>query len=84
METHDNCRNLLASLSDYIDGNLQNEVCAEIERHMAGCKNCRIVVDTLRKTISLYHATAALPTMPDEVRERLYRRLDLSEFIKQE
>lgn len=84
METHDNCRNLLASLSDYIDGNLHDEVCSEIERHMAGCKNCRIVVDTLRKTISLYQATAALPTMPDEVRERLYRRLDLSEFIKQE
>ena len=90
METHENCRSLLASLSNYLDGNwqeldlLDREVCFEIERHLASCENCRIVVDTLRKTISLYHATAAPPSVPDGVRERLYRRLDLSEFFKQE
>lgn len=90
METHDNCRSLLASLSDYVDGNVQEldyasrEVCLDIERHIASCEKCRIVVDTLRKTISLYHATATPPTMPNGVRERLYRRLDLSEFFKQE
>ena len=50
MEEH-RCKNLLASLSDYVDGSLSENLCTEIERHMAGCENCRLVVDSLRKTI---------------------------------
>jgi anti-sigma factor (TIGR02949 family) len=75
------CRNLLASLSEYVDGELGEELCAEIERHMAGCENCQIVVDTLRKTIYLYKAASSQPEIPPDVRKRLFLRLDLDEFI---
>ncbi len=78
---HENCRYLLGSLSDYVDGVLQDEICAEIERHLAGCENCRVVVDTLNKTISLYHELAARVSAPEEVRQRLFRRLDLDNFL---
>ncbi len=82
MKEHKECRYLLDSLSDFIDGALSSELCNEIERHMADCENCRIVVDSLRKTIYLYHETAAPLTVPDEVRARLYQRLDLEEFLE--
>jgi len=78
---HENCRALLSSLSDFVDGILEDELCDEIERHMGECENCRIVVDTLRKTISLYRATSSTADLPDNVRERLYHRLDLTEFL---
>jgi len=79
---HENCHHLLASLSEYVDGNLGPDVCSEIEHHLQGCENCRIVVDSLRKTVYLYHETAAEPaTVPEDVRLRLYRLLDLDEFI---
>ena len=68
---------LLGSLSDYVDGDLAEPVCAEIERHMAGCERCRVVVDTLRKTVELYHITAEDPALPTGVRQRLFFRLDL-------
>ena len=77
-----NCRHLLGSLSDYVDGELEAALCAELERHLEGCENCRIVVDTLRKTIYLYHVTAEAEPVPDEVRERLFKKLDLEEFTK--
>ena len=80
MEDH-NCKHLLGSLSDYIDGELGSTVCAEIEEHLQDCENCRIVVDSLRKTVFLYKVTAGTPAMPTDVRERLYKRLDLKEFI---
>lgn len=80
---HGNCRELLESLSDYVDGDLGSEMCAEIERHLQGCDNCQIVVDSLRKTVYLYHVTAEASSLPEEVRQRLYKRLDLSEFIEQ-
>ena len=74
------CKYLLGSLSDYIDGDLGEEICAEIERHMAGCENCRIVVD-LRKTVYLYRVTSDQEALPDDVRQRLFHSLDLDDYL---
>ena len=81
---HDQCRALLGSLSDYIDGNLRAEICAEIEKHMEGCENCRVVVDTMRKTVEIYHETSQPAGLPGEVRQRLFFRLHLEDFLKPE
>jgi predicted anti-sigma-YlaC factor YlaD len=78
---HENCQDLLGSLSEYIDGGLGEEICAEIERHLADCENCRIVIDTLKKTVYLYHCAAEDPEVPSGVRNRLLQRLDLNELI---
>lgn len=78
---HNECRHLLDSLSDYVDGELDESLCREIEAHMAGCENCRIVVDTLAKTVELYHTTPAEKNLPSEVRNRLYKRLDLTDLL---
>ena len=79
---HPGCRNLLGSLSEFVDGTLEDELCAEIQRHMDGCDNCRIVVDSLRKTIYLYHVVKEPAAVPEDVRERLYKRLDLDSFLE--
>ena len=80
---HKDCEYLLGSLSEYVDGALGEELCQEIERHVADCDDCRIVIDTLEKTIYLYHASTALepPDMPEEVKTRLFKRLNLEDFL---
>jgi anti-sigma factor RsiW len=75
------CRALLGSLSDYVDGTAGDELCRELERHLAECEDCRIVVDTLKKTVYLYHANTET-NLPVGVRERLFKRLNLDEFLK--
>ncbi|RMF48190.1 MAG: hypothetical protein D6755_04170 [Anaerolineae bacterium] len=76
------CRDLLGSLSDYVDGTAQEALCAEIERHLAECEDCRVVVDTLKKTIYLVH-TLDTPqdALPEEVRTRLFRKLNLEDYL---
>jgi hypothetical protein len=81
MAPDEHCRHLLDSLSDYVDAAASEEICAEIERHLADCEDCRVVVDTLRKTVTLYHANRTSPEIPTDVRERLYKCLDLDEFL---
>ena len=77
------CKDLLGSLSDYVDGTLSKELCAEIEHHLTECQDCRIVVDTLHKTVSLYHESAMEPAeVPGGVRERLFRVLNLEDYIQ--
>lgn len=79
---HDkNCRHLLDSLSDYVDGQLGDELCQELEKHLAGCENCNIVVDTLRKTVYLYQVDNSKNEIPKEVRRRLYQKLDMTELL---
>jgi len=81
--THNTCEGLLGSLSDYIDGELGAELCRQIEKHIAECEDCRIVVDTTRKTIDLVHASNKHQTgLPDDVRDRLFKRLNLDDYLK--
>ena len=77
----DNCHHLLDDLSQYLDGEASAAVCAEIERHLATCDNCRVVVDTMNKTVLLYRDLPQ-PTLPDDVRSRLFQSLDLQEFMQ--
>jgi anti-sigma factor RsiW len=78
---HENCHDLLDELSAFLDGEASAEVCAEIQRHMADCRKCRVVVDTLRKTVTLYRRLPR-PDLPGEAVERLYKVLDLSGCIR--
>ena len=81
--THSNCKFLLRSLSDYVDGELGAELCLEIEKHIAECEDCRIVVDTTRKTVDLVHASNYPQAgLPDDVRDRLFKRLNLADYLK--
>jgi anti-sigma factor RsiW len=75
-----NCKSLLGSLSDYVDGTAKEEFCQELERHLSDCENCRIVVDTLKKTVHLYHSNTDT-ALPVSVRERLFKSLDLDDYL---
>ena len=79
---HFNCKALLGSLCDYLDGSLSDELCQEIDRHLCECEDCRIVVDSLHKTISLYHKSAEDAEVPGGVRERLFRVLNLEDYLQ--
>jgi len=71
------CHHLLDELGEYLDGAAAAATCAEIERHLVECENCRAVVDTLRKTITLYRELPP-PELSEAARARLYKTLDLS------
>lgn len=73
------CKEAIRELSDYLDRELNPELVQRLEEHLALCEDCRLVVDTCRKTIEVYCNTEPLP-LPDDVRERL--ELALAEKIR--
>ena len=68
------CAELLKYLNEYVDGTVDPAVCEEFEKHMAGCNPCQVVVDNIRKTITLYKEGQAYK-LPAEFRERLHNAL---------
>lgn len=79
MHNADHCKDTLEQFSAYLDGELQPELCAWIEEHLKSCENCRVVMNTMQKTIELYHVHADDEVLPEAVRSRLYARLQLDE-----
>jgi anti-sigma factor RsiW len=77
MHDHEYCGEYAKQISDYIDGELPPEICESLEAHLQDCVNCRIVVDTMRKTIELYQVNSAEDVLPDTVHDRLFARLNL-------
>lgn len=65
------CEELLAMLNEYVDGTVDPAVCTEFEKHMAGCNPCQVVVDNIRKTITLYKEGQAIE-LPIPFRQRLH------------
>ncbi|HEY3318985.1 MAG TPA: zf-HC2 domain-containing protein [Planctomycetota bacterium] len=68
------CEDLLKALNEYVDGTLDPAVCKAFEGHLAGCNPCQVVVDNIRKTITLYKAGEPYP-MPEEFKTSLHNTL---------
>jgi len=47
------CEDLLDHLSDYLDDQAAAEVRRELERHLGGCRPCKVVLDTTSATIKI-------------------------------
>ena len=68
------CEEMLAVLNEYVDGSIDPGICAEFEKHFAGCDPCQVVVDNIRKTITLFKEGQPCE-LPLEFRERLHQVL---------
>jgi anti-sigma factor RsiW len=68
------CREILAALGDYLDGDLDPGLRAELEQHLADCNPCHLVVDTIRQTITVYKFGRPLE-LPPELQNRLRQAL---------
>jgi anti-sigma factor RsiW len=64
------CRAIVERLSDYIDGELKQELCAEFEGHVGHCVPCQRFLESLRNTVALT-ASAPSPKMSDDIRREV-------------
>ena len=58
------CRELFERLSEYVDGELSQEICEEIRRHMEGCEACVAFAKTLKKTAEVCRRLPSRPIPP--------------------
>ena len=76
-----NCPDILVRLNAYIDGELDPELCSLLETHMKTCVNCRVVYNTLKKTIEICQMDGETVTLPTDARRRLFASLDLDDHV---
>jgi RNA polymerase sigma-70 factor (ECF subfamily) len=72
------CKEMFADLSNYLDEELDDSLCEELEKHMDGCEPCKAFLSSLEKSIQ--QCRTAPNEAPDpRVAARLRREL-LSEY----
>jgi anti-sigma factor RsiW len=71
MKRHrERCREVRAQMSDYLDGDLDQQAAAGVARHARWCPNCRNMLRNLRRTIAGLRSLRDLPLAGEESAER--------------
>lgn len=68
-------------MSEYVDDDLKGPGKKSLENHLAGCKACMAVLNTLKKTIEIFRvSTPRMPaSMAKEVRQGIKRQIAAGE-----
>jgi len=72
------CKEIFAELSDYLDDELDDSLCEELEKHMDGCEPCLAFLASLEKSIE--HCRHAPNELPDPNAAAKLRRELLSQY----
>ena len=65
------CKELFAELSNYLDDQLDDSLCGELEKHIGGCGPCQVFLASLEATIEQCRkAPAECPTSKHATRLR--------------
>jgi len=74
------CRKIFAGLSDYLDGELDDFSCEEIETHLNGCEPCKKFLRSLEATIQRCQQSPA--DCPDRERAAALRKKLLATYSR--
>jgi len=72
------CKEMFAELSNYLDDELDDSLCEELEKHMDGCEPCKAFLSSLEKSIQ--QCRIAPNESPDPRTAARLRRELLSEY----
>lgn len=71
---HKSCIEMFQKLSEYLDNELDQMSCEDIEEHAAKCISCKVCLETLKRTISLCRHMEA-KAVPESFSSRLKETL---------
>jgi RNA polymerase sigma-70 factor (ECF subfamily) len=75
----ESCPDIVQLFSQHLEGEISSTLCADMERHLAGCPACAARCDSLQRTLALCKATP-LPAVPVPVQNQV--RVALKKFIE--
>jgi RNA polymerase sigma-70 factor (ECF subfamily) len=68
------CPDIVQLFSRHLEGEISGNLCAEMERHLAGCPTCTARCDSLQRTLAICRNTA-LPVVPDPIQDTVRKAL---------
>ena len=69
------CKEFLQELTDYLDDSADQALRRELDQHVTECPNCFVILDTTKRTISVYKGMEP-QTIPEDVHSRLMKAVE--------
>ena len=71
-------KEIYKQICDFMGEDLDAPVCKEVAEHLEKCPNCKVQLDTVKKTVTLCQESSKDELIPDDVKRRLYKVLKLA------
>jgi hypothetical protein len=69
------CEEVWREVSNYLEGEISEEMRSRMEQHFKGCKHCTAVMDGTRNVVQLV-GDARTFELPSSISDRLYQKLN--------
>lgn len=71
------CKEAYLHICDNLDADLDSDKCREVRKHLASCPDCTALLDSVKKTVSLYKK-APNPEVPSAAHKRLFKTIEIA------
>lgn len=74
---HNHDKNRIKKMCDMLGEDFDSPVCKEMMDQIKACPNCKVYIDTIKKTVLLCKENDCEEELPGDVNNRLMKLLDL-------
>ncbi len=71
------CKEAYLHICDNLDADLDSDKCRKVRKHLASCPDCTALLDSVKKTVSLYK-NAPNPGVPSAAHKRLFKTIEIA------
>jgi len=67
-------------ICDFMGEDLDAPACKEVAQHLENCPNCKVYLDTVKKTVTICQETEKKEKIPQDIKNRLFKVLNLGDI----
>jgi len=73
-------KDVYKKICDFMGEDLNAPVCKEVAEHLESCPNCKVYLDTVKKTVTICQESEKEEELPQNIKNRLFKVLNLGEL----
>jgi hypothetical protein len=70
-------KDIYKQICDFMGEDLNAPVCKEVAEHLESCPDCKVYLDTVKKTVTICQESEKEQELPDDIKNRLFNVLNI-------